>query len=120
MKNKIIGCKVGVAGAAMLMMLTMAGYGGRSEVDLLQMRAKAGITQAQYNLGLCYLNGNGVIRSYVAAYKWVSLSGTSDPARPGNACKYIANKMTTKQFDTAKAQAEKWQEAFKQSHLAMN
>jgi hypothetical protein len=106
--------------AGVVSLLTMLGYIGRPKMTDLQLRAEEGNPQAQFKLGLCYLNGEGMIKNYVAAYKWVFLSGTSGPARPGNACKYIANKMTTKQFDTAKAQAEKWQEASKNSHLAMN
>ena len=117
----MINCMAAVAiTTALVSLLTIMGYIGRPKMTDMQIRAEAGDAEAQLRLGLCYLNGEGMIKNYVAAYKWVSLSGTSDPARPGNACKYIANKMTTKQFDTAKAQAEKWQEAFKQSHLAMN
>jgi len=116
MWSKIIGC---TAVAAMVTMLTTVGYVEKSEVNSLRARAKAGNPQAQYDLGLCYLNGDGVLRNYLEAYKWVFSSGTSDPERADIACKIIARKMTAAQIAEVESQSMSWQRKFTRSHLAM-
>ena len=80
------------------------------------MNAANGDVKAQFELGLCYLNGDGVMKNYVEAYKWVLLAGTSAPRHSALTCNYIAKKMTAAQVAEAQAQAKKWQEEFEQSH----
>ena len=39
--------------------------------------ADQNLAEAQYNLGYCYANGQGVAKDYVEAYKWVNLAAAS-------------------------------------------
>ena len=103
---------------AIVSLLTLLGYFDRPKMTDLQPRAEAGDLQAQFKLGLCYLNGEGVVKNYVEAYKWVFLSRDSDPVRADRSCKFTATKMTAEQIADAKAKAVTWQEKFKQSHPA--
>ena len=42
----------------------------RSRFLAVEAKAKQGDADAQYNLGNCYLNGEGVAKDYVEAVKW--------------------------------------------------
>jgi TPR repeat protein len=35
--------------------------------------AEQGFPEAQYGLGVCYANGDGVPKNYMEAYKWMNL-----------------------------------------------
>ena len=109
MWRRIIVC------AAAAAMLTSAGCRARSEADTLQTRAERGDAKAQYALGLCYYNGNGVIKNYVEAYKWFLLAGASKPGQFDEACTTLAKKMTAAQIAKAQAQANEWQQEHEQS-----
>jgi len=107
------------AGAAMLTMLTPTGNSGSSEMKRFLASSHEGNGEAQYRLGLSYLNGEGVVKNYIDAYKWVLLSGTADRERADITGKIIAKKMTPEQVEEAIALAKLWQRKFDQTHPAM-
>jgi TPR repeat protein len=49
--------------------------------------AEQNFAQAQYDLGLCYANGEGVAKNHVEAYKWWTLSANQTNA---DAKKYLS------------------------------
>jgi hypothetical protein len=38
--------------------------------------AEQGLAQAQHNLGICYINGLGVVKNEIEAYKWHLLAAS--------------------------------------------
>ena len=40
------------------------------EIEELRQVAKQGIAETQYNLGVCYYNGDGVVTNKAEAVKW--------------------------------------------------
>ena len=40
--------------------------------DDFRVEAEQGVAEAQYNLGVCYYNGDGVDQNYTEAVKWLS------------------------------------------------
>lgn len=49
------------------------GEGVRADkaIQLYQKAAEQGLAQAQFNLGVCYYNGEGVARDRTAAKRWL-------------------------------------------------
>ena len=39
-------------------------------INELKARAEQGVADAQYNLGVCYYNGEGVTKDYAEAVRW--------------------------------------------------
>lgn len=63
--------------------------------------AEQGDARAQYNLGLMYMNGQGVEPNLVLAYYWVSLSAAQGNGNAPPARDYLAEKMTPEQIEEA-------------------
>ena len=59
------------------------------------------VAQAQFNLGLMYFNGEGVLEDYVQAYAWFNIAATQgdEPAR--KAKPLLAQMMTPSQIAEA-------------------
>ena len=57
------------------------------------------VAQAQFNLGLMYFNGKGVLEDYVQAYAWFNIAATQgdEPAR--KAKPLLAQMMTPSQIE---------------------
>ena len=53
----------------------------RSRFLAVEAKAKQGDADAQYNLGNCYLNGEGVAKDYVEAVKWYRKAAEQRNAR---------------------------------------
>ena len=60
---------------------TMAGAWRRMHVEAVKWYRKAaeqGHAEAQFNLGCCYANGQGVAKDKVEAYAWFSMAAKAD------------------------------------------
>ena len=66
--------------AAVLVALAVGAQAQTSEIDAQRARAEQGDALAQYNLGVMYLNGEGVPQDDVEAVRWYRLA-----AEQGNA-----------------------------------
>ncbi len=73
-----------------------------------ESEARAGRTEALYNLGLAYSTGQGTSVDYVAAHKWFNLAALRgvDAARTWRA--QIAREMSAGQIAEAQRQAREW------------
>ncbi len=60
--------------------------------------AEQGLAEAQYRLGACYADGQGVARDSVEAYKWFSLASAQGDEDAKKAKSYLAQKMTPEQI----------------------
>ena len=67
---------------------------------LTELRAKAehGDATAQFNLGICYHNGQGVTKDYVEAYKWLSLASVGGNENARGLKSELARQMTPEQI----------------------
>ncbi len=52
--------------------------------DSLLQKAKSGNAEAQYRLGNCYYNGEGVNQDYYEAFRWFKASAEQGNARDQN------------------------------------
>ena len=53
---------------------------------------------AQYNLGVCYANGQGVTKDYVEAYKWLSFASAQGNENAKAAKSSLTQQMTPEQI----------------------
>jgi TPR repeat protein len=65
--------------------------------------AEQGYRPAQVNLGVLYFTGRGVKRDPVQAYKWFALAGS------GENRDYVAQRLSTRERETADELARAWQ-----------
>ena len=63
--------------------------------------AEQGDARAQYNLGLMYMNGQGIEPNLVLAYYWMSLSVAQGNENAPPARDYLTEKMTPAQIEEA-------------------
>lgn len=74
--------------------------------------ADAGHTEAQFNLGLMYDNGQGVVQDYVLAHFWLNLAASSssgeDQKRRVKARDEVAKKLTPRQLEDVQRLAREW------------
>ena len=70
--------------------------------------AEAGVTEAQYRVGLMYSTGQGVHQDLVSAHKWFNLAALrgSDAARQVR--REVAADMTEREISEAQRQAREW------------
>jgi hypothetical protein len=70
----------------------------------IRKAAEQNLAQAQFNLGACYANGQGVAQDVIDAYAWLSLaSKTIEPALRGRDA--LARRMTPEQLTRAQQRA---------------
>jgi TPR repeat protein len=60
--------------------------------------AEQGFAQAQSNLGVCYVNGEGVTKDYVEAYKWLSLASAQGNENAKGTKSGLSQQMTPEQI----------------------
>lgn len=70
--------------------------------------AEAGHPVAQLNLGDLYRRGLGVSRDLVAAYVWFALAAEQGRAWAGRQRDALAEELTARQLQDAKARIESW------------
>ena len=63
--------------------------------------AKQGDTLAQYNLGLMYGNGQGVIQDYIRAHMWWNIAAKSGHKNASKNRDIIAKRMNSNQIEKA-------------------
>ena len=54
--------------------------------------AEQGYASAQYNLGLCYYYGDGVVENYTEAVKWIREAAKQGQAKAVDALKVLGEK----------------------------
>ena len=72
------------------------------------MAAVQGHAVAQSNLGFMYEYGRGVLKNYVLAYMWYSLSAASGVKLAAKNLKGIEKRMTRADVSRAQEMAAKW------------
>ena len=76
-----------------------------------RLLAEAGNANAQYNLGVMYANGKGVVRDTVQAQMWFYVAAVKGNTDKVKHTKVIAGKMTPAQIAEAQRLAREWLEA---------
>ena len=70
--------------------------------------AEQGHAKAQYNLGLMYVNGQGVPQDYVSAHMWWNLSGSNGHKDAVKERNIVEKKMSPSQIEKAQELARNW------------
>ena len=63
---------------------------------------------AQYNLGICYANGQGVEKDYAEAYKWTNLAAAQDDEDAKKLRDLLEANMTPEQIEEGNRRAKEW------------
>ncbi len=63
--------------------------------------AEGGYIDAQYNLGIMYDNGKGVLQDYVYAHMWANISASNGEKNGAEVRDIIAKDMTPSQIEKA-------------------
>jgi len=69
--------------------------------------AEQGVAKAQYNLGVMYYNGDGVIEDFVASYAWLSNAKANGNKNSSIGISIVKDKMTKEQIALGQALAKK-------------
>ena len=90
-------------GVLLLVGLALGGalWAADAAVAALQAKAENGNAIAQYNLGLMYVDGQGVARDPIEAYVWLSLA--AENGATGRALRNLSDTLTAEQLARAKA-----------------
>ena len=76
--------------------------------QLLKIAAEQGYVDAQYNLGVCYYNGDGVRQDDKEAYYWYLISFRNGFTDAEQNVKRIENKLTDQQKQEVKKRVNEW------------
>ena len=76
-------------------------FGEPKEIADLRKAAEHGMADAQFNLGLMYYAGRGVLKDYVAAYAWLNLASYNGSESGSKIRERIAQHMTPEQIAEA-------------------
>ena len=71
-----------------------------------RMAAAQGVARLQYNLGVMYFNGNGVIQDYVRAHMWYNLAASKGYKNGSKNREIVAKKMTPSKISEAQDMAK--------------
>jgi hypothetical protein len=74
------------------------------------LAADQGEPRAQYNLGLMYLNGQGVQPDLITAYYWITLSANRGNVHARDARDYIGEKMSIEQIAESKRLVQQYED----------
>jgi TPR repeat protein len=74
--------------------------------------AEQGHASAQYNLGVMYNNGQGVVQDYKEAYAWLSVSAANGAAHAVKNRDIAAKKLTPAQLEKGQALAKVYFEKY--------
>ena len=88
----------------------VAAYGsGNYEVALQEFRplAEQGIAEAQYNLGVMYGNGEGVLADYKRAHMWLNIARYNGLKKAGDAIELVERNMTGSDISRAQDMAKR-------------
>ena len=76
--------------------------------------AEQGDASAQFNLGVAYDNGDGVLQDYSKAHMWYNLAAAKGAENAGKNRDSIAKEMTSEQIAEAQKMAREWMEKHKE------
>ena len=74
------------------------------------LAAETGTALAQYNIGVMYHNGQGVLQDFIRAHMWFNLASASGNADGAKTRDITAQRMTPQQIEKAQDMARKCQE----------
>ena len=86
---------------------------GQTLFEIIEPLAKKGDAEAQYNLGLIYVNGQGVTQDYVQAHKWINITNENGHVNAKKFKERLEIRMTPKQIEEGKNLASDWLENHK-------
>ena len=66
--------KIKLLTIGVFVLILVSGFSNKSKLEILIKSANQGDVEAQYNLGLMYENGQGVLQDYKEAIKWYKKS----------------------------------------------
>ena len=75
---------------------------------LFRLSADQGYAKAQYNLGVMYVNGDGVSQDYVLAYMWFYIAGSYGHKNAVANREILKQEMTLSQLEKAEEMARNW------------
>ena len=73
----------------------------KETVKWFTLSAEQGYTDAQYNLGLMYGLGEGVIEDFIRGYMWINIVASNGSNLASGARDFLAKKMTPSQISEA-------------------
>ena len=73
-----------------------------------RLSAEQGLAEAQYNLGLMYHEGQGVLQDYVSAHMWWNLSGSQGITNAVTNRTIVEEEMSKQQIEKAQEMARNW------------
>ena len=81
-----------------------------SDQEVMQFRkaAEQGEADAQYNLGVCYYNGDGVPQDEVLAYMWYDLASANGLKRAERKKGQLEKRLTRQQITEAQKLSREW------------
>ena len=79
-----------------------------ANIDELKKAAEQGVAQAQYNLGICYYNGQGMIQNNIKAYAWIAVASANGDDQATKALQLLKEEMTPLQIERAVNLAENY------------
>ncbi len=77
-------------------------------IEVCLSQAETGTSEALYNLGLMYSNGEGVQPDYIEAHKWFNLAAMKGNIEARTWRSELAQEMTSAQVAEAQRQAREW------------
>ncbi len=83
--------------------------GASLSVEEIMLLAEQGDVNAQFNLGLMYYRGNGVLQDYKLAHKWFNIASAQGDAEARRALSLITVMMTREEVASAQELAREWQ-----------
>ena len=96
-----------LTGATVLALLAGAPVGAQ-DYETIRRSAEQGDAEAQFNLGVMYVNGRGVPRDYVSAQMWLILAAANGAENAREALGKVAAALTPEQIAEAEARAREW------------
>ena len=78
----------------------------KEAVRLYRLAAEQGDVSAQYNLGLMYYKGYGVLQDYAHAHMWLNLASAAGDADGIKSRDLVASQMTPQQVEKAQEMAK--------------
>ena len=79
-----------------------------NSIEICLSQAETGTSEALYNLGLMYSNGEGVQPDYIEAHKWFNLAAMKGNIEARTWRSELAQEMTAAQVAEAQRQAREW------------
>ena len=83
-----------------------------SAVRQFHLLAEQGLAEAQYNLGVAYIEGKGVPKNDVKAYAWLNVAAAQDYTSAVEARDIVAQRVTSEARDRAQRLAQEYWEAY--------